>query len=310
MIQSQIALIKRELLEHRSIFIAPFVIALVVALFAIMGQVTVSGHDQAGKALDIGILAATNLGDKERSAIISGIMVSTSIPLVLTMWILTIFYSLDSLYAERKDRSILFWRSLPLTDAETVFSKLLTALLVIPLITFAVIAVTHLFVLIATSIWLGARGANVWHLIWTAIPFVDNWSATLVFMLALSLWLSPFVGWFLFVSAFTKRSPLLMASLPIAILPILEGIVFKTSVFAEAFFVRSFKIPLLPGWENFYSVFQKGEHLQMIEGASLSLWSLVDLGQFLSSLGLWVGIIVTGLFVAAAIYVRRYRDDS
>jgi hypothetical protein len=129
-------------------------------------------------------------------------------------------------------------------------------------------------------------------------------------MLALSLWLSPFVGWFLFVSAFTKRSPLLMASLPIAILPILEGIVFKTSVFAEAFFVRSFKIPLLPGWENFYSVFQKGEHLQMIEGASLSLWSLVDLGQFLSSLGLWVGIIVTGLFVAAAIYVRRYRDDS
>ncbi len=310
MIQSQIALIRRELWEHRSIYVAPLVIALLVSLFSVMGQVTVSGLDHAKEALDIGIIGATNLSEDQRSAILTGLMVSLSVPLMFSMWILTIFYSLDSLYAERKDRSILFWRSIPSTDFETVLSKLLTALLIIPLITFAVIAVTHVLVLLITSIWLGARGADVWHLIWTAVPFFDNWSATVVFILALPLWLSPFVGWFLFVSAFTKRSPFLVAFLPIAVLPLLEGILFHSSASAEAFFVRSFKIPLLPGWDNFYEMFQEGGHLNMVEGASLRLWSLIDLGNFLGSPGLWIGLVVCGLFTAAAIYVRRYRDDS
>lgn len=310
MIGGQIALIRRELWEHRSLYVAPLVIALLVSLFSIMGQVTVSGFDHADRALDIGIVGAMNLSEENRSAILSGLMVSLSMPLVFTMWILATFYSLDSLYAERKDRSILFWRSIPLTDSETVVSKLLTAILVIPLVTFAVIAITHLTVLLTTSIWLGARGANTWHLIWSAAPFFDNWSATLVFILALAVWLSPFIGWFLFVSAFTKRSPLLVAFLPIAVLPLLERILLGTNLLAEAFFVRSLKIPLFPGWENFYSVFQKGEQLKMVDGASMSLWSVVDLGRFLSSSSLWIGLVVCGMLTGGAIYVRRYRDDS
>jgi ABC-2 type transport system permease protein len=307
MIESQIALIKRELWEHRSIYVMPLVIALLVSLMAITGQVAISGFDHA---VDIGILGATNLGENERSAAITVLMISLSSTFVFAMWILTAFYALDALYSERKDRSILFWRSIPLTDFETVLSKLITALLVIPLVTFAIIVVTHLTVLLITSIWLGARGANAWHLIWTAAPFIDNWTATLVFLMALSLWLSPFVGWFLFVSAFTKRSPLLIATLPIAILPLLEKIVFKTSVFAEAFFVRSVKMPLFTGLDNLELLFQKGENFQMVGDSSLSLLSVLDLGRFFSSLGLWSGIIVCGLFATAAIYIRRYRDDS
>ncbi len=307
MIQSQIALIRRELWEHRAIYVAPLVIALLVSLLSITGQVAVSGFDHA---VDIGILGATNLGANERSAAITVLMISLSSTFVFTMWILTTFYALDALYAERKDRSILFWRSIPLTDFETVLSKLLTALLVIPLITFAVIVITHLIVLLITSMWLGVRGANTWHLIWTAAPFFDNWTATLMFLLALTLWLSPFVGWFLFVSAFTKRSPLLMASLPIAILPLLEKIVFKTSVFAEAFFVRSVQMPLFRGLDNIELLFQEGEDFKMAGDASLSLLSLLDLGRFFGSLSLWSGIIVCGLFTTAAIYVRRYRDES
>lgn len=307
MIQSQIALIRRELWEHRSIYVAPLVIALLVSLMSVTGQVAVSGFDHA---VDIGILGATNLGENERSAAINVLMISLSSTFVFAMWILTIFYALDALYAERKDRSILFWRSIPSTDFETVLSKLLTALVVIPLITFAVIVVTHLVVLIITSVWLGARGANAWHLIWTAVPFIDNWTSTLVFLLALSLWLSPFIGWFLFVSGFTKRSPLLTASLPIAVLPLLERIIFDTSVFAEAFFVRSVKMPLFRGLDNLELLFQHGEDFRMVDDTSLSLLSVLDLGKFLSSPGLWLGLLVCGLFTTAAIYVRRYRDDS
>ncbi len=307
MIQNQIALIRRELLEHRAIYVAPLVIALLVSLMSITGQVTISGFDHA---LDIGIIGATNLGANERSAGITVLMTSLSSVFVFTMWILIVFYALDALYAERKDRSILFWRSIPLTDFETVLSKLLTALLIIPLITFAAIVITHLIVLLITSIWLGARGANTWHLIWTAAPFFDNWTATLVFLLALPLWLSPFVGWFLFVSAFAKRSPLLMASLPIAVLPLLEKIVFKTYILAEAFFVRSVKMPLFQGVDNIEWLFQEGEDFKTAGDASLSLLSLLDLGGFFGSLNLWSGIIVCGLFTTAAIYVRRYRDES
>jgi len=307
MINSQFALIKRELWEHRAIYVMPLVIAVLVSLMSITGQVAVSGFDHA---VDIGILGATNLGENERSAAITVLMISLSSTFVFAMWILITFYALDALYAERKDRSILFWRSIPVTDFDTVMSKLLTALVVIPLVTFVVIVVTHLIVLLITSMWLGARGANAWHLIWTAAPFFDNWTATLIFVLALSLWLSPFAGWFLFVSAFTKRSPLLIASLPIAILPLLERIVFKTSVFAEAFFVRSVKMPLFAGLDNLELLFQEGKDLKMVGDASLSLMSLLDLGQFFGSVGLWSGLVVCGLFTTAAIYVRRYRDDS
>jgi len=307
MIQSQIALIRRELWEHRAIYVMPLVIGLLVSLMSITGEVAVSGFDHA---VDIGILGATNLGDNERSAAITVLMISLSSTFIFAMWILTIFYSLDALYAERKDRSILFWRSIPSTDFETVLSKLLTALVVIPLVTFAVIAITHVVVLLITSVWLGARGANAWHLLWSAAPFFDNWTATLVFLLALPLWLSPFVGWFLFVSAFTKRSPMLMAALPIAILPMLEGIIFETTVFVEAFFVRSVKMPLFHGLDNLDLLFQEGEDFSMVGDASLSLLSLLDLGRFFGSPGLWSGIVVCGLFTTAAIYVRRYRDDS
>ncbi len=307
MIQGQIALIRRELWEHRAIYVMPLVIALLVSLISITGQVAVSGFDHA---VDIGILAGTNLGENERSAAITVLMISLSSTFVFAMWILTAFYALDALYAERKDRSILFWRSIPITDFDTVISKLVTALVVIPLVTFAVIAATHLIVLLITSVWLAARGANAWHLIWTAAPFFDNWTATLAFLMALSLWLSPFVGWFLFVSAFTKRSPLLIATLPLAILPLLERIVFETSVFAEAFFVRSVKMPLFAGLDNIEWLFQEGNDFEIVGDAALSLLSLLDLGQFFGSLGLWSGLVVCGLFTTAAIYVRRYRDDS
>ena len=126
MIQSQIALIRRELWEHRAIYVMPLVIALLVSLMSITGQVAVSGFDHA---VDIGILGATNLGENERSAALTVLMISLSSTFVFAMWILTTFYALDALYAERKDRSILFWRAIPVTDFETVLSKLLTALI-------------------------------------------------------------------------------------------------------------------------------------------------------------------------------------
>ena len=306
MMRSQLALLQRELWEHRSIYVAPIVVALLMTLAALTGQISVNGMNH----IDIGIVGASNLPENARAAVLTGIMIGLSTTFVFAMLIMTIFYALDSLYAERKDRSILFWRSIPVTDFETVLSKLLTAMLVIPLVAFVMIVVTHLAVLLITSVWVGIRGGDGLHLIWASAPFFDNWTATLIFLLALPLWLSPFIGWFLLVSAFTKRSPFLTAFLPIAILPLLEKMIFGSAVFAEATFVRSIKMPLFIDLGTMERLFEEGENFSSLGDAELSLLGLMDLGGFLSNPGFWLGLVVCGLFTAAAIYVRRYRDDS
>lgn len=306
MFKIQLALLQRELWEHRSLYVTPAVIALLVSLMSLTGNISIGAMEH----VDLSIVGASNMPENTRAAALTGIMIALSSTFVFAMWILTVFYTLDSLYAERKDRSILFWRSIPLTDFETVLSKLLTAMLLIPIVTFALVLLTHVVVLLITSAWIGMRGGDAWHLIWSAAPFIDNWTATLVFLLALPLWMSPFIGWFLFVSAFAKRSPLLIAFLPIAMLPLFEKILFDSTVFVEAFFVRSVKMPLFTGLDNMELLFQEGENFAMLGDASLSLLSLMDLGRFLGSPGFWLGIVVCGLFTTAAIYVRRYRDDS
>jgi ABC-2 type transport system permease protein len=306
-ISTQYALLRRELWEHRSIFVAPLVIALIISVMSITGQVAISAF---GQAVDVALLGASNLGEKERASAITVLMVSISMLFVLAMWILTVFYTLDSLFAERKDKSILFWRSIPVTDAETVVSKLITAVVVIPIVTFLVVVATHLVVLAISSVWVSVRGANAGHLIWQAAPLFENWTAILIFLLAIPLWLSPFIGWFLLVSAYTKRSPLLVAFLPIILLPMLERIFVGTKMFSEAIFVRSGKLPLLQGVDNFGLWMDDADELHRLGQSGISLLSMVDLSGFLASPGLWLGLVVCGLFSIAAIYVRRFRDDS
>lgn len=300
---TQLALVRREIWEHRALYVTPAVIGLIVLLATITGQVSVSAFDQA---VDIAILGGTNLSENERAAALSVLLTGVSVSFVIGMWVLTIFYALDALYAERKDRSILFWRSIPCTDLETVISKLATAVLLIPLVTYAAIIVTHLAVLAVTGMWISAEGGSASHLVWSSVPFVDNWTVTLVFLFALPIWSSPFIGWFLFVSAFTKRAPFLMAFLPILVLPMLEKILFGTSLIARAFYIRAWKIPLFEGVDP-ADFFDEESH-SVTE--AIDLTGLLDLGGFLSSIDLWLGIAVCGLFTTAAIYVRRYRDDS
>lgn len=308
MIQTQVALLRRELWEHRSIYVVPAVLALIVTLTSVTGQVAISSFDQQ---IDIAILGAANLGENERATAINLLMIAVSWIFVLTMLVLVYFYALDALYAERKDKSILFWRSLPVTDAETVLSKLATAALVIPAVTFAGIALTHVLVLSVSSVWVGMRGADAWNLIWSAAPILENWTATFVVTAALSVWTSPFVGWFLFVSAFAKRSPFLLAVLPLIVLPMLERILLGSSVFAGMLLARvPFKVPVIREFTTDNFRIENEDQLMELAQSGVSLLSLLDIGRFVASPSVWLGLIVCGLFCTAAIYVRRYRDES
>lgn len=301
MIGNQLALLRRELWEHRSIYVTPLVIGFLISLMAITGQATVSADHRV--VVDLALLGASTLTPEERAAMIGTAMIAIAGLLAFAMMVLAVFYCLDSLYAERKDRSILFWRSMPVTDAETVVSKLLTALLVIPLVTFAVTVLTHLVVLASSSIWVAARGAEAGRLIWAVAPIWEAWLATFAWIIAVPLWLSPFIGWFLLVSAYTRRSPLLVAFLPMVVLPMLEKTLIGTSVLANVIFKRSVDLPLFRGVDTEAFMLSGGRF-------SFDILSRLDIPGFLTSPGLWAGLLVCALFTIGAIWLRRYRDDS
>lgn len=303
MIGNQVALIKREIWEHRSIYTAPAVIGIVISLLTLTGQVSVSAF---GEAVDLAVVGASNVDVAHRRAVLTGAFSVVTSVFSFGAWIVMVFYCLDALYAERKDRSILFWRSLPITDAETVISKLLVAVVVIPLAFLLTAYATHLVMLLLSSLWVMVEGGNAGHLIWGSAPILDNWLASAIIAFAMTLWLSPFLGWFLFVSAFAKRSPLLIAFLPIFVLPMLEKLLVKTDLIWHAIFVRTFEPPL----SNVdFSAFSDVESLPL-EAQSVSLLAIVDFGKFVASPSLWVGIAVCGVLTFGAIYVRRFRDDS
>ena len=204
---------------------------------------------------------------------------------------------------------ILFWRSLPVTDAETVISKLLTALVAIPVVTFVVIIAAQIVNLIFLSIFISIEGGSPGFMIWKSAPAVlfDVGTAMFLLMLMLPIWFSPFVGWFLFVSAWTKRSPLLTAFVPLIALPLLETIILPTHLLWDAIGSRFTNWPMFAGIDA-ESFFDEKELAQM--EIDVSLLDFIDVGRFLTSPAMWAGVIVCGLFITAAIYVRRYRDES
>ena len=153
--------------------------------------------------------------------------------LMLTYVILTVVYCLGALHNERSDRSILFWKSLPVSDVTTVIAKASIPILILPLITFVVLVVTQGIMLIAASAAAGEAAS------WTQTPIVPLWTAMLYHLLTVhALYYAPIYGWLLLVSAWARRAPILWASLPVAAILIVERLIFNTSAFGHMLVAR------------------------------------------------------------------------
>ena len=272
--------VRRELWENRSIYMAPLAVA---ALF-LAGFFISTGH------LPNQVRAAAALTAAQQQELFEQPYNFAALLLMATTGIVALFYCLDALYGERRDRSILFWKSLPVSDLTTVLAKASIPLLILPLLTFAITVVTFWIMLLLTAPVLLATGLGV-ATVW---PHVALWqiSQGLFFhlMTVHALWYAPFYCWWLLVSAWAKRTPFLWAVSPLAI-AVVEKVAFNTTHFAGILIHRF-------GGEDYNAPFP----MPMDQMAHLHPL------LFLTSSGLWSGLAVAALFLAVAVQLRRYRD--
>ena len=205
-----------------------------------------------------------------------------------TGFLVGIFYSLDALYGERRDRSILFWKSLPVSDLTTVLSKFVIPLVILPLLSFAITVVTQFVMLLLSS---GLRVGTLG----TRMSFFHMSLMLLYHILTVhGLWYAPLYGWLFLVSAWAPRAPFIWAFLPPFVIWGVEKIAFRTSHFLGMLQYR------LSGPEPSTTTARSGNLMEVM--------SPLTPAQFFSTPGLWVGLAVAAIFLAAAVRLRRYRE--
>jgi ABC-2 type transport system permease protein len=266
--------VQRELWENRSIYIAPLAVAAVTLLGFVIASL--------GRALSTADMAQRRAVLEEPSSFVMGVIMATT-------FVVGIFYSLEALHGERRDRSILFWKSLPVSDLTTVLSKASIPLLVLPLLTFAIIFATQwIMLLLSTLVLLGSglSAATLWTS-WFQMSVMLLYHLLTVHV----LWHAPIYGWLLLVSGWARRAAFLWAALPLLAIGILEKIVFHTTHFAALMGYR------MTGPESYAMKGQGGDSMNAL--ATLAPW------RFLGSPGLWIGLAFAAIFLAAAVRMRR-----
>ena len=276
--------VRREFWENRSLYIAPLGVgALVVAGFLI-GAIHLPAKMHAASAL----------GPMQQHALIERPYIFAELSLMGCMIVVAAFYCLDSLHGERRDRSILFWKSLPVSDVTTVLAKACIPILILPLVTFVITLATQWIMLLLNSAVLLAAGLNP-SPPWTQLMWIHRSVGLLYHLMVIhGLWYAPFYGWLLLVSAWARHAAFLWAVLPPLAIGAVEKIAFNSSHFGALLQQR----------------FAGGPEGAALGAAGMSTDPLVHInpGQFLTSPGMWLGLIVTAAFLAAAMRLRRYRD--
>jgi len=272
----------RELWENRSIYIAPLIVACVQVIGFAISAVGLAERRRALLLLD---------PIKHRA--IEQPYDASAIMMIFTVFVVGVFYCLDALHGERRDRSILFWKSLPVSDLTTVLSKVIIPLVILPIISFAIVICVQLIMVLETSVVLVTHGMSPAST-WTIIPFFQDWLVLLYGLVVLALWHAPIYGWLLLVSGWARRATFLWAVLPVIVIEIFEKITFGTSHFSAFIGRRIF------GFAP--HAFYFGTH-----GPSIESLSQLTPGRYLSSPDLWLGLLVAAAFLFAAARLRRYR---
>ena len=270
--------IQRELWENHSIYIAPLAVAgLVLCAFSLSST---AGIWERPLRLEASQPHAP-------FDIAAGLMMLTAI-------LVSVFYCIDALHGERRDRSILFWKSLPVSDLTTVLAKASIPLVVVPLLTCLIAVAMQWLMLLVSSAVVLASGQSV-AMLWKNLSPIRMWLLLLYHMLtAHALWPAPIYCWLLLVSGWARRATFLWAVLPVVAIAGVENLAFHTWHFATLIGNR------------------------FIGDAPAVAYTSPDMfpthplthitpGIFLTSPGLWIGLTISATFLALAVRLRRYQ---
>lgn len=261
--------VRREIWENHSIYVAP-IAAAVISLFGFaISAIRVRIHGEAFSTTRHGELAP---------ALIMGAAV-----------IVSLFYCLEALYSERRDRSILFWKSLPVSDLTAVVAKLAIPILVLPIVSFVITVAAQIGILVLSTVIFAGSDVSI-AMLWSDASFFRVPAIWLYHLVTVhGLWYAPLYCWLLMVSAWAPRAPFLWAALPPFVIYGVERIAFNTS-----YFLDMLKYRLMGSGAGM------SEHQQ-------DFTSTLIPHHFLSTPGLWTGLAVAAIFLYATVQLRRSR---
>ena len=311
-----LALMRREYWENKGAFrTTPLVIGGIYIAFLLMSIFTTAHFDNEMYTFReaIRLLAEQPIAFRATHGL--EVMLGSSLLFTIVLAFVVFFYLLGALYDDRKDRSILFWKSLPASDTLTIASKLLTAMIVAPLMFWVVIVLTQVIMAVIASLMVLSVGENPWTLFLSVVNPFKAWAILLVSYLASSIWFLPMYGWLLLVSSFAPRIPLLFAVLP----PVVFAILQVWIRFLETFTFNASLFGLIGKWvANSPAILtvqvHDGQGTLALGGPltddfdhAVSLMNIMDRLFSLQMLG---GLVVAGLFLAGALWFRHRATES
>jgi ABC-2 type transport system permease protein len=274
--------LRRELWESRSIYLAPLAVAALIVVAVLLGDIQLPDRMRHAAAL---------APVPRHDAVVQHYLFASFL-LMATTFVVAVFYCFDAFQSERRDRSILFWKSLPMSDLTTVLAKTSVPLVILPLLTVALTFVVHVLMLIVGSAVLAPSGQV--GMLWSEVDLPQLTATILYHMVTVhALWYAPIYAWLLLVSAWANRVPWLWATLPLLAIAAVERIAFGSSRFADFIAHRFAGSP-------------EGADFTTTTSMIDPLMRMTPL-RFVSSPGLWIGLGVAAGFLAIAVRLRRSR---
>jgi ABC-2 type transport system permease protein len=314
-------LVKREFWEHKGgFFWAPIWVGgimtffLAISLFAAVALGSKHGIHINGTVVNnlSGVMSAQDKAEFA-SGLATGYMGMAG-PLFMVLGFVVFFFCLGSLFDERKDRSVLFWKSLPVSDNATVLSKIAMALGIAPVITLVVATLMAVVSMLLICIAAAAMGVNIFgQVLSTPGLYIAPFQVAAIIPVYI-LWALPTVGWLMMVSAWARTKPFLWA----VGVPVLTGALLSwfnamfdfhmnISWFWHHIIGRGL-LSVAPGsWFAFTDV---GNGLKANPNGANFGSMLVQSWQSLATADLWIGVVVGAAMIYAAMRLRRWKDEG
>jgi ABC-2 type transport system permease protein len=311
-----LALVKREFWENKgALRTTPLVIGGIYIALMLMSIFTTAHVDNELYTFKEAVRLAGEQSTAIRGDVAYQAMLGSSVLFTVVMSFVVFFYLLGALYDDRKDRSILFWKSLPASDTMTIASKLLTAMVLAPLAFLVVLIATHIVMGVIGSIMVMSVDGNPWTLFLSLTNPFKAWFMIAASWFAHSIWALPLFGWLLLVSSFAPRVPLLFATLPPLIFSVLQGWI----EFLQTFTMKNNIGWLIKDWFFNTPAILTAEVGHDEAGIALGVPlsgdfdHAVTLGNMIDrlfSMQMLIGLLLAAVFLAGALWFRRRATES